>query len=229
MRTRGRESSSAARSTSRAPKQGAKRDQIIAVAIDYFGRDGYDETKWADVAAAVDIGSTALYHYFVSKQHCLYEIMGQALVEAHERFESIVAAQDDWNRALVGALTDAFDLTDQEVLRNRVLVAQLGRLGTPRPLPREESARAGARARVRDLEFSWGTFLARGMQQRLLPERDPRLLTRAVLVLYTSVWHWYRPGETLRLADVGRFVVSRQLAVLGCSPDLAASAFEDAA
>jgi hypothetical protein len=39
------------------------------------------------------------------------------------------------------------------------------------------------------------------------------------------VWHWYRPGETFTLAVVGQFIVSRQLAVLGCSPDLAVESF----
>ena len=40
-----------------------------------------------------------------------------------------------------------------------------------------------------------------------MPESDPRLLTRAVLGLYNSVWHWYRPGETFTLAGVGQFIV----------------------
>ena len=101
------------------------------------------------------------------------------------------------------------------------MVAEFGRIATPRALPREEAARASARAQTRDLEFAWGTFLARGMQQGLMPENDPRLLTRAVLGLYNSVWHWYRPGGTLELRDVGKFFVSRQLAILGCPPDLA--------
>ena len=61
----------------------SKRDQILDVATEYFGRYGYDETKWADVAAAVGIGSTALYHYFESKQHCLYEVMSRAVVRTH--------------------------------------------------------------------------------------------------------------------------------------------------
>ena len=56
-------------------KPGVKKEQILKVATDHFGRYGYEDTKWADVAAAVDIGSTALYHYFESKQHCLFEIM----------------------------------------------------------------------------------------------------------------------------------------------------------
>ena len=62
-------------------KPGVKREQILDVATEYFGRYGYEDTKWADVAAAVDIGSTALYHYFESKQHCLFEIMSQTIVD----------------------------------------------------------------------------------------------------------------------------------------------------
>jgi len=203
-----------------------KKEQILEVAIDSFGRYGYEETKWADVAAAVEIGSTALYHYFESKQHCLFEIMAQTVADYRQRFDRIVAENDDWTEALVTLLFDAFDISDRQVLRQRVMVAEFGRIATPRSLPREEAARASARAQTRDLEFAWGTFLARGMQQGLLPESDPRLLTRAVLGLYNSVWHWYRPGGTLQLRDVGRFFVSRQLAILGCPPDLADAKFE---
>lgn len=210
-------------------KPGVKKEQILEVAVDSFGRYGYEDTKWADVAAAVDIGSTALYHYFESKQHCLYEIMAQAVADFRERFDRITSEHDDWNEALVALLVDSFDLTEQEVLRQRVMVAEFGRVGIQRSLPREEAARSSARAQTRELEFAWGTFLARGMQQGLLPESDPRLLTRAVLGVYNSVWHWYRPGGTLDLADVGEFFVSRQLAILGCSPDLVAGKFSKAA
>ena len=211
-------------STRRSPrlKPGVKREQIIEVATDYFGRYGYEETKWADVAAAVGIGSTALYHYFESKQHCLFEIMAQAVADYRERFDRITTAHEDWTEALVAVLKDGFELTDREVIRQRVMVSEFGRVGVPRTSPREEAARASARARTRDLEFGWGAFLARGMQQGLIPETDPRLLTRAVLGLYNSVWHWYRPEGDLKVQDVGVFFVARQLAILGCSPELAA-------
>ncbi len=63
------------------------------------------------------------------------------------------------------------------------------------------------------------------MQQGLIPENDPQLLTRAVLGLYNSVWHWYRPGGTLDLVEVGRFFVGRQLAILGARTDLADATF----
>ncbi len=187
------------------------------MATDYFGSYGYEETKWADVAAAVGIGSTALYHYFESKQHCLYEVMSRAVAGARERFDRVVTAHTDWSSALVELLEGGFDLSESDVLQYRVLVAEHGRLGTPRRPAREEAARKAVRARKREYEAAWAAFLARGMEEAKIPTTDPELLTRALQGLYNSVWTWYRPGGASSLQDVGRFVVSRELALLGCN------------
>jgi TetR/AcrR family transcriptional regulator, cholesterol catabolism regulator len=197
------------------PKPGARRAQILEVAADHFGRYGYEETKWADIADSVGIGSTALYHYFESKAHCLYEIIAKAVADFRQQFDRTVGAHDDWSDALIAVLEGGFELTEWEVLRLRVLAAEHARISVHRSLPREEAARASARAQKRALEFAWGTFLARGMEQGLLPERDPQLLARAVIGLYNSVWVWYRPGGALELADVGRFFIGRELELLG--------------
>ena len=118
-------------------------------------------------------------------------------------------------------LNSIFDLSDFEVLRNRVLVSEQALLALHRTSAREEEARQLARERTRDLEFAWATFLTRGMEQGALPRADARLLTRAVLGLYNSVWHWYRPRGDLKLGDVRDFYVPRCLAVLGLSAELA--------
>jgi hypothetical protein len=59
------------------------------------------------------------------------------------------------------------------------------------------------------------------MEQGILPEADPRLLTRALLGLYNSIWHWYRPRGSISLDEVRAFFLRRQLAVLGLPPELA--------
>lgn len=196
-------------------KPGVKKEQILETAVQYFGRVGYEETKWADVADAVGIGPTALYHYFVSKQHCLYEIMAEGIVDFKERFETAVAGQSDWAEALTSLLVLNFNLTDLEVLRVRVLVAEQGLMGTHRDVPREEVARATARSLMRDLEFTWGAFLVRGMEQGVIPEQEPRILTRALLGLHNSVWHWFRPGGPLGLREVGMYYSAAMLRVMG--------------
>jgi hypothetical protein len=53
------------------------------------------------------------------------------------------------------------------------------------------------------------------MEQGAIPEAEPRLLARAILGLYNSVFHWYRPRAGLPLADVADFYVPRCLAVAG--------------
>ncbi len=199
----------------------SKRDEILRTATAYFGETGYEATKLADVAAAVGIGSTALYHYFESKLHCLYVIMADALEMFRTEFDRHTSAHEDYMDALLAVLRGAYELSDQDVLRNRVLVAEQGLVGVRGTSPREEEARMLARARIRDVEFTWATFLVRGMEQGLLPEADPRLLTRALLGLYNSVWHWYRPRGSISLEEVSEFFIRRQLAVLGLPPELA--------
>jgi TetR/AcrR family transcriptional regulator, cholesterol catabolism regulator len=194
---------------------GERRAQILDVAAEQFAQRGYDDTKWADVAAAVGIGSTALYHYFESKQHCLFELMTDSVAGFRRRFDRVVAEHDDWTEALRAALNNGFDLTQQDLNRRRVLAAEHGRSRLQTASAREEAARESARARKRDLEFAWGAFLARGMQQGLVPEQDPQLLARALTGLYNSVWVWYRPDGPLSLADVGRFYIRRELELLG--------------
>jgi AcrR family transcriptional regulator len=199
----------------------SKREDILNVATLHFGRDGYEYSKWADIASVVGIGSTALYHYFESKLHCLYVIMAEALEAQREAFERITSETDGFVEGLVAVLYDAYDLSEQEVMRNRLLVAEQFLVGVHRKSPREEEARQLARARVRDLEFAWAAFLTRGMEQRAIPEEDPRLLTRAVLGLHNSVWHWYRPRGSMTLADVGDFYVRRCLGLFGLPPAVA--------
>src|SRR5438270_11494677 len=82
----------------------SKRAGILATATTYFGEHGYEDTKWADVAKAVGIGSTALYHYFESKLHCLYVIMADALESFHSDFERITGENHDFVDGLLGVL-----------------------------------------------------------------------------------------------------------------------------
>lgn len=212
------------RTTRRSPEEGAKRPEILDAAIDRFGRNGYESTKWADIADDVGIGPTALYHYFDSKQHCLYVILDQALEGLLERFDTITRSYADPRQALHAVCIDCFELSEREVLRNRVLVAEQVLLNGEGSSQREEQARQAGRDKTHALELAWSGFLADAMQQGAIPAREPRLLARAMLGLYNSIWHWYRPDQTLLLPDIAEFFIARMLAVAGLPPDGAGSA-----
>src|SRR4051812_40421104 len=199
--------------------EGAKRAEILAAATERFGRDGYEHTKWADIAADVGVGPTALYHYFESKQHCLYVLIDEAVDEFRRRFVTLTASADEPREALAAVLQDVFDLSPHDVLRNRILVAEQGLLASRSNSPREEEARQRARAHLRELEYVWASFLAAAMRSGAIPEADPRLLTRAILGLYNSIWQWYRPAGTIGLQPIADFYRQRVLAMMGLDPN----------
>jgi TetR/AcrR family transcriptional regulator, cholesterol catabolism regulator len=202
----------------------SKREDILASAAEHFGRQGYEDTKWADIASDVGVGSTALYHYFESKLHCLFEILSDTLASFAVMFDAITESHDRFENGLVALLHSNFDLTEAQVSCCRVLVAEQGRVGQARRTVREEEARQRARELLRERDLEWSNYLARGMATGAIPEANPELLTRAVLGLYSSVWHWYHPGGALSLPQVEAFYVPRILAVVGIGEATAATA-----
>src|SRR5918911_4333208 len=88
--------------------EGSKRGEILAAATERFGRDGYEDTKWADIAADVGVGPTALYHYFESKQHCLYVILDHAIDDFRARFALLTAEAPTALDGLLAVLHDCF-------------------------------------------------------------------------------------------------------------------------
>src|SRR6201994_1415878 len=84
----------------------SKRHEVLDAATERFGRDGYEDTRWADIAADVGVGATALYHYFESKQHCLFVIMDEAIESFHRRFEQLAEARPNHLDALVAIVQD---------------------------------------------------------------------------------------------------------------------------
>ena len=100
-----------------------------------------------------------------------------------------------------------------------MLVAEQVLLSGRAASEREEQARLAGRDRTRALEVAWAGFLADAMRQGAIPERNPRMLARAILGLYNSIWHWYRPDQTLLLPTLAEFFGARMLAVAGVQPE----------
>jgi AcrR family transcriptional regulator len=192
-----------------------KRALILYQATDHFGRNGYESTKWADVAAAAGLESASLYHYFASKRHLLYEIHAGALETDRWRFDRLTPRRRDFATALPLVLNGLFELSAHDMLRKRVSIAAEDLMSVPSSSEGAEIARRRARGLMSDNELAWATFLIRGMEQRAIPEADPRLLTRALLGLYTSIWEWYGPEDEMTLDELREFFVERLLALAG--------------
>ncbi len=105
-----------ARKTSRNGASG-KRESILRAATRVFARNGYFNSKVADIAREADVADGTVYLYFKSKEEILHSIFDQNMAEA-------IAA----GRVLIGKLKDP-----GEKLR-RIATLHLERLGADRDL-----------------------------------------------------------------------------------------------
>lgn len=193
----------------------SKRGLILSAAIESFGDDGFELTKWASVADKVGIGQTALYHYFESKVHCLLTIMSTELERSASRFERVVSVEDAPVDQLRAAVRAAYDVTPQEVLQMRILQSHMDLLATPRQSEREEAERQHARELVRKVEENWTGLVKRGIESGDFADRDPEQTSRAVLALVVSVWRWYRTGGPTTLEEIRDFISDAVLRLVG--------------
>jgi AcrR family transcriptional regulator len=192
----------------------SKRALILTAAIEKFGKDGYEHTKWATIADQVGIGQTALYHYFESKAHCLLTIMSLELRRSLEAVREVTADVDRADKALEAAIAVAYDVSPREVLQMRILQSHMDMLATPRPSENEEVERQKARALVREIEEEWTGLIQRGMAGGDFPERDAHAMATLVLAIVVSVWRWYRPGGPMTLDEVRELYTGACLRVL---------------
>ncbi len=180
----------------------SKRARILTVAIEQFGKVGYEHTKWASVAGEVGIGQTALYHYFESKAHCLLTIMRLELSDSVTRFEDATAGVADPEEALRAAVAASLRGEPIDALQRRILQNHMDILSTPRQSDKEEAERLRSREVVAEIEKNWAELIKRGMDTGAFAPGDPVVYSRLVLGALVSVWRWYRPGGSISLEDL---------------------------
>jgi AcrR family transcriptional regulator len=194
----------------------SKRTAILAAATEEFAKTGYRASKWSDIADAVGIGSTALYHYFVSKEHCLFRIMADTLRENRDFFDAAQKASDDPREVISAGLGHVFEGGQVARVRNRVLVAEMSLLSLGHDGPkREHDAYLEARSYARDVVRKWTRYLEGSMRDGAIPDhRDPHLLARGLLGISSWVFLWYDPRTTNIPAEAVRdAVIAHGLAI----------------
>ncbi|MFB8117132.1 TetR/AcrR family transcriptional regulator [Streptomyces sp. NPDC056465] len=86
------------------PKGAAKRDEILGVTLEIFGREGERATTLRRVAGESGISLTGLMHYFASKDDLLTEVLRAGDEAAEARYRS-PGAESDPGEFLARALT----------------------------------------------------------------------------------------------------------------------------
>ena len=170
-------------------------DDILARAAALFSHRGYHGVGIRDLADAVGLSTSTLYHYYATKQDILFAIITRFLEEFTER---LVTGLRDPGVAprprLERAVTDHVTLT---VTRREELLA-----GSPvlNALNDDQQARIAALRRsyrdaVRDV-------IAEGVAAGDFHAADPLLTAMAMLDMLDGIRAWYHPDGALALPEL---------------------------
>jgi AcrR family transcriptional regulator len=170
-------------------------DDILSQAATMFSQRGYHAVGIRDLAEAVGLSTSTLYHYYATKQDILFAIISRFLAEFTER---LVAGLRDTSvprrQRLEWAVTEHVQVT---VTRSEELL-----VGSPvlNALSPEQRARIAAMRReyrdaVRDV-------IAEGVAAGEFHVADPLLTAMAMLDMLDGIRSWYHVGGSLSLPDI---------------------------
>jgi AcrR family transcriptional regulator len=163
------------------------REELLTRAADVFERQGFAQTRIQDIAEALGLSRSALYHYFTSKEDILAALIAE---HTERRAAAMVALVSDSSRSAAERLRAALRATIAERLTGGPRLRVLDQLAIEMP-PNLRTTFDRARRQVLNL---YTDLIKEGVDNCEFRPVDARVAAFAVLGIAAWTSWWYSPG-----------------------------------
>lgn len=177
----------------RTGRPGYDAESVLRVAVRLFNEQGYDGTSMGDLARALGVTKSAIYHHVSAKEELLRQSLDRAL-------DALFAV----TREPAAASGPAIDRLDH-VLRGsvRVLVAELEHVTLLLRVRGNTEVERRALERRREFDHIVSELVRHGAEEGdIRPDIDPALASRLLFGTVNSIVEWYRPGRGLEADEL---------------------------
>ena len=182
-------------------------DQVLETATRLFTERGYDAASIRDLAAALAMRPSSLYHHFPGKQHILFAIC--------------FGLQSDFNAAVMPVFHQGKGPVEtiQDVIGEHIRFS-LARRGEVLVNTRERrSLPPDLRAQVNHLRRAYRDALVavieQGRRQGLFSVEDPKLAAMAVFDMVNGMFQWFQARDQADVERIATTYVDAAVALLG--------------
>jgi AcrR family transcriptional regulator len=177
------------------PSDGPRAEDILSRAAGLFSQRGYHAVGIRDLAEAVGLSTSTLYHYYATKQDILFAIVSRFLGEFTTRLVAVLrdAAVPPRER-LERAVTEHVRLT---VTRSEELL-----VGSPVLNALSLDQRARIAALRREYRDAVRDVIAEGVAAGGFQVDDPLLTAMAMLDMLDGIRSWYHVDGPLSLDEL---------------------------
>ena len=169
------------------------REAVVDAAVRVFRERGYDGTSMADVAAALGLHKSSLYHHVTGKE----ELLEAALARALDALFAMLAEPASTQGRAVDRL--------EHIVRRTVdiMVRQLDEVTVLLRVRGNTRVERWALSRRREFDRAVEAVLVDAVADGdLRDDLDPGVATRLVFGMSNSVCEWYQPAGRLRATDL---------------------------
>ena len=163
-----------------------RRIQLLEVARERFGEDGYTATSMNVIAEAAGVTKPVLYQHFESKRHLFRELLTETADELSERLHSALKSTTSGREKLERGIHEYVAFFDENPRNFRVLYG--------------EGVRSDEEFRsiLRELSESFHSFAATHIDIDELDQEGRMIAARAIAgQLEAAVEHWITNGRRL--------------------------------
>lgn len=175
---------------------------LLDVAVRVFNDRGYDGTSMEDLAAALGISKSGIYHHVDSKEALLGLALDRALTSLFAVLEEPAATTGPARDRLEHVVRRSVEVLDVELAFVTLLLRVRG--NTPTELVALE--------RRREFDRRVSEMVAAAVDEGdLRDDLDPALVTRLLFGTVNSLVEWYRPGGEIGVDAVADTLVAMTL------------------
>lgn len=194
------------------PRRELIRQEFLTKAAEVFEKKGFAQTRIHDVAQALELSRSALYHYFKSKDEILEALVEEHTAQAAERMEDVAKNHPGSPLEKLRAL-----LSDAVLgrLSGGARIRVLDQLASEMPAKIKEKFERGRR-RILDL---YTKLIEDGIAASELRAVDARTAALAVLGIASWTSWWYSPTGRKSPQDLTELLVDIAINGLALSKD----------
>ena len=182
------------------PRNQLVRDQILTKAAEVFEKRGFGQSRIQDIADALALSRSALYHYFDSKDEILAALVDEYTGERIAGFEAIAG---DTTRPARDRMNEALRRSISSRLSSGPRMRVLDQIVSEMP---EELRRKLDNDRRRVLDY-YAAIVRDGVASGEFRELDPATAALAVLGIASWTSWWYSPDGRKSPEELGEILV----------------------
>ena len=171
-------------------RPGHDQETVLRQAIELFNAQGYDGTSMGDLAKALGLTKSAIYHHVPSKTHLLSQALDEAL-------DGLTAVIDEAEQASAGA--SAYERLRRAVqLSVEVLVAHQPAVTLLLRVRGNSEVELDALRRRRAIDTRLAALVQQAVDEgSLRSDVSPQLVSRLLFGMVNSLVEWHRPGGSV--------------------------------